>query len=230
MQHDQAARTHAAERYLLGEMPDDERELYEEHFFSCTECEAELAAAAAFVDNARAVLRTPQARILPAVAAEQAIPWWRRLFVAPSTALVPALSAAVLLLGTLVVYQQFSLIPGLREQVVRDQRPQGVPTLALRSAARGTGPRLVVGAEDQFAVLQADVIADAPVDEYRVMLLNAGLVEQWSTAITAPEPGIPATILVPVRDLAAGDYTLIFRDGERDGRELVRFQFTLDKQ
>src|SRR3954453_12010066 len=38
MDHTQALRTLAIERYLLGEMPDEERDAFEEHFFSCAEC------------------------------------------------------------------------------------------------------------------------------------------------------------------------------------------------
>jgi hypothetical protein len=38
MDHAQATRTLAIERYLLEEMPDDERDAFEEHFFSCVAC------------------------------------------------------------------------------------------------------------------------------------------------------------------------------------------------
>src|SRR3954453_17460741 len=37
-QHQQAIRTLAAERYMLGEMTDAERETFEEHYFNCRFC------------------------------------------------------------------------------------------------------------------------------------------------------------------------------------------------
>src|SRR4030095_16187946 len=46
-------REHAAERYLLGEMSDADRERYEEHFFSCAECAEDVRTTAAFLDDAR---------------------------------------------------------------------------------------------------------------------------------------------------------------------------------
>jgi hypothetical protein len=38
MEHQEAVRTLASERYLLGEMTEAERDSFEDHFFSCTEC------------------------------------------------------------------------------------------------------------------------------------------------------------------------------------------------
>ena len=45
-----------AERYLLGEMTDVERDEYEAHFFSCEACADDVRAAAAFLANARSQL------------------------------------------------------------------------------------------------------------------------------------------------------------------------------
>jgi hypothetical protein len=231
MQHDHALRTHAAERYLLGEMPADERALYEEHFFSCAECEAELAAAAVFVDNARAVLReATQGARADIRNAPPEPPWWRRLFVAPPPALVPALGGALAVLIAIAGYQQLRVIPDLRERLTADETLSAVPTVALRSASRGSSPVVTVRAADRFAVIQADVIPERKIDRYAVFLTTAHGGAQWRTSIPAPEPGIPATILLPVRELAAGDYALVFEDAEQDGREVARFAFTLDKQ
>ncbi|HEY7291962.1 MAG TPA: zf-HC2 domain-containing protein [Vicinamibacterales bacterium] len=38
MEHQEAVRTLASERYLLGEMTEAERDSFEEHYFSCAEC------------------------------------------------------------------------------------------------------------------------------------------------------------------------------------------------
>ena len=56
MEHTQAIQLKAAERYVLGELPRDLREQYEEHFFSCVECAEELNLAAAFIENSRAAM------------------------------------------------------------------------------------------------------------------------------------------------------------------------------
>jgi len=58
MDHATATLTGAAERYVLREMSEQERETYEEHFFSCPHCADEVSAASRFVENATPLLRT----------------------------------------------------------------------------------------------------------------------------------------------------------------------------
>ena len=57
MDHNEALRQQAAEKYVLGELPPTLRDEFEEHFFECQECALDVTAAAGFVDNARAVWR-----------------------------------------------------------------------------------------------------------------------------------------------------------------------------
>ena len=42
MEHAEALTTNATERYLLGEMPESERDRFEEHFFDCTDCASDV--------------------------------------------------------------------------------------------------------------------------------------------------------------------------------------------
>lgn len=244
MQHDDAIQTHAAERYVLGEMGPEERELYEAHYFSCERCGNELAATVAFLDNARATLAAPVPR---AVGASPSAPigeadatrhgleqsggsWWQRVFGAPRQGLVPALGFAVVALVAIVGYQNLAVIPDLREQLAGRDLPQGVPTVALRSAARGNGPRLLVNPTHAYAVLQADVLPEPGVTTYTASLVAADGREQFRTSLAAPEIGMPVTLLVPVRQLPPGDYTLVFHEGDATGREASRFIFTLERR
>ena len=234
MQHDHAIRTQAAERYLLGQMSAAERDAYEEHYFSCAECESELAAAAVFMDNARAVLVSKSAERSDAVRSAESTPvvdsWWKRLFAAPPRTLVPALSAAVLMLLVFTGYQQFGVIPELRQRALGLDGPRHVPALALRSASRGAAPSLQVSSDDQYAVLQADVLPDTPVARYTAVLSSSDAAERFRTSMPAAAAGMPTTILVPLRDLPPGGYTLVFYDNAPGGREVGRFAFTIDKQ
>ena len=56
MEHVEAVDTLAIERYLLEEMTQEERESFEEHFFSCAECAEDARAAARMTDGARSGL------------------------------------------------------------------------------------------------------------------------------------------------------------------------------
>jgi len=57
MDHNEALRLQAVEKYALGELPPSLRDEFEEHFFECQKCALDAKAAAEFVDNVRAVLR-----------------------------------------------------------------------------------------------------------------------------------------------------------------------------
>jgi anti-sigma factor RsiW len=53
MEHVEAVDTLAIERYLLEEMTPEERESFEEHFFTCAECAEDARAAVKMADGAR---------------------------------------------------------------------------------------------------------------------------------------------------------------------------------
>ena len=54
--HDEAVRTLATEKYLLGEMCPDLREEFEIHLFDCEQCAFDLWAAVTFLAHAKAIL------------------------------------------------------------------------------------------------------------------------------------------------------------------------------
>src|SRR6266571_4938057 len=64
MDHSDAVQLQAAVKYVLGELPQAQRDEYEEHCFDCAECALDLKAAAAFVDTTREVLRQEKANQL----------------------------------------------------------------------------------------------------------------------------------------------------------------------
>jgi anti-sigma factor RsiW len=57
MDHNEAVRLLAAEKYLLGELPNLRREEYEEHYFDCADCAEDITDAVAFMESARQVFR-----------------------------------------------------------------------------------------------------------------------------------------------------------------------------
>ena len=61
MEHDDAIRSQAAERYLAGELSSTERDAFEDHFFGCQECAEEVRLGQVFAANVRAVAREQRA-------------------------------------------------------------------------------------------------------------------------------------------------------------------------
>src|SRR5688572_13802191 len=55
MNHEETIGTHTVERYSLDEMTSDEREAFEQHYFECNECWADVRRAEIFAQNARLV-------------------------------------------------------------------------------------------------------------------------------------------------------------------------------
>jgi hypothetical protein len=56
MNHDQAVSSQAAERYVLGELSDAERESFEGHYFDCSDCFHQIQLDSQFLAHAREVL------------------------------------------------------------------------------------------------------------------------------------------------------------------------------
>ena len=56
MDHDEAVRQKATERYLLKELDPELRDQFEEHLFGCQECALDLRAAATFVEQSKVIL------------------------------------------------------------------------------------------------------------------------------------------------------------------------------
>ena len=113
MDHNEAVRLQAAEKYLLGELPKEQHAAYEEHYFDCHACAEELKATVAFLESARQVVRKkiPQTiedkNLAPAVSLVEV--WFNRLL-RPAFA-VPVFAALVLFIG----YQNSVTIPQLKE-------------------------------------------------------------------------------------------------------------------
>src|SRR5438445_8163784 len=64
--HDDAVRDFMAERYLLGELSTTERDVYEEHLFSCDACFEQVKAGTEFISHLRHIgTETSQAPFLP---------------------------------------------------------------------------------------------------------------------------------------------------------------------
>src|SRR5262245_30364617 len=103
MDHEVAAKTHAVERYLLGDMPATERDAFEEHYFTCVECAEGVRSGSELTHDLKALLQEHPSR--PQVSP----PSWSSWLRAP--VLVP--SFAALALAFVVGYQNLAVLPDL---------------------------------------------------------------------------------------------------------------------
>jgi len=109
MDHNEAVRLQAAEKYLLGELPKEQHAAYEEHYFDCSACAEEIKATVAFMESARQAIREKALEPVGARAPAPSVPgffsWLRPAFA------VPVLAALLLIIG----YQNGVTIPRLKD-------------------------------------------------------------------------------------------------------------------
>lgn len=132
MDHKEAVQLQAAVKYVLGELPQAERDSFEEHYFDCGECALDVKAAAAFVDVGREVLRAERFADVAGRSVENRGGWlgWLRPVIA-----VPALAVLMLLLG----YQSLVSIPHWRSLATQATTSRVLPMYSLISAnSRGS--------------------------------------------------------------------------------------------
>lgn len=132
--HQQAVNNMMAERYLLGELNQGEREAFEEHFFGCSECFDHVKAGTEFISS----LKQTGGVDTPAVPSgwRHGMGQWFR----PKSARILGLMA--LGLASFTVYQQVLIRQAGAPEVVRVQ--------PLHSDARGAGNAVVASKPGTF--------------------------------------------------------------------------------
>jgi len=207
MEHHDAVRTLAAERYLLEEMSDPEREEFEAHFFECPACAESVRTGAALADAARA------GRV-PAGTAGSTRPGWSFAAFAPL--------AAAATLALVAGYQAFVTVPGLRRQL---DAPQALAPIAVPPISRGEGiivPRdqtdgpVVLALDINTGALSAQLVYDLRTDGGDVVL---------SGQAPVPPQGTPLLLLFPGKSLTSGQYAIVVRDSASPAQEVGTYRF-----
>jgi hypothetical protein len=238
MEHTQAIQLKAAERYVLGELPSDLREQYEEHFFSCMECAEEVNLAAAFVENSRAAMGSeptmPPVRLPVVVAQRPATGGWFGAFLRPSFA-VPMFAALLIL----VAYQSFLVIPRLKGTATQSvgtlaSAPQALASFSLITAdSRGGEPLTVTVSPGQPFSLYFDIPPDGHYSSYSCVFENSAGKAEYSLNISTEQAKNAVQLLIPSSSLGTGKHVLVVRGlGTQDsaaggGTEVARYPFTL---
>ncbi len=216
MDHLQAVNTLAIERYLLDEMPQEERESFEEHYFSCLECAEDARAASAMRDGAAAGLARTQA--VPAADRGAVLPFrppvrsWR------SSVALPWAAAAMLAIGLgyqtvqgpllsrheadSVALTPSTLRPASRgQEAVVSPGPNGVLTLAVDLG----GAQFDGALRYELATAEGKVVAsgDAPV----------------------PVAGAPLLLMLSGSAVTSSDRYVLTIKGERPPLTLTPYRF-----
>lgn len=230
MNHSEAVRLNAAEKYLLGELSAELRDPYEDHFFDCKECAQDIRAGAAFVDNARDVWGAESDS--ETVARPERVRgggWWDAVL-RPAFA-IPALAALLLVAG----YQNAVTIPRLKSEVSQVATPQTLPSFSLIAMASRGGDRLTISVpSDKPFSLFVDIPPKGNFGSYLCEFLSDSGAREFSVTVSPEEAKQTVQLLVPPGRLSPGSHVLVLyglgspEQGATARIDLARIPFTLE--
>ncbi len=195
MDHEAAVRTAAVERYYLGEMNDQERDAFEEHYFSCPICAEAVRTAEALIRDMKDVLRER--------ALQSRRRWWFSL-----PAMIPA--GAALVMAAVVAYQNVAVLPALKAP-----RELG-PAVILEGVTRGAGVKVAAGEALHFEMGMDGV----PAGRLRVEIDRQAGGKVAGGTVPAPPATQPLDIYFP-GEFEPGRYVVVVRE-ESEGKEIAR--------
>ncbi|WP_433966733.1 anti-sigma factor family protein [Tunturiibacter gelidiferens] len=228
MDHFEAIQSKAVEKYLLGEMFPQERDEFEEHFFDCPECAADLRATAAFLDTAKQELKSfPRSKpASEAAKRSRSFLHWKPVFA------WAALAASLLV----TAYQNIVVYPHLTNEIAQLKAPEILPSLSLVNGnSRGGDAAAITVSKAKPFLLLVDVPTQDRFMSYTCSLYSPSGSLAWHIQVSAQEAKDTVSIRVPGVDKVAGSYTLVIR-GDMDRAsigpavELAHYRFTLNVQ
>lgn len=221
MDHDEAVRQKATERYLLGELHPELKDQFEEHLFDCQDCALDVRAAAMFVEQSKAILSEPTV-MLPQRAAAPAprAGWWAWL--RPAFA-VPALA----LLLAVVAYQNLVTYPHLMQAA---NQPQVGPWASINVSTRGLTPTVIKARRGEGFGLLVNLPPEEGFASYAADLYNPAQKLEWSGPISAATSEEGRQIYIPGRGDQPGTYTLVVRGITTAGESKQVSRHSIDLQ
>jgi hypothetical protein len=220
--HSEAVRLKATERYLLQELDPDQLELFEQHFFDCQECAVDVRTAAMFFEQSKNVLEEPETVVPARAPARVRQPWfaWLR----PAFA-VPVMASLI----AVVAYQNLVTYPHLQSAL---RSPQVMPWASVNVGTWGAGGPVVTTSPGKGFLLFVRIPPEGAYIRYIVDLYNPAGELEWSLTIPAAASQDQWPVQVPAGNRSAGTYTLavhgIVATGE--SKDLGRASFDLQIQ
>ena len=205
MDHNYAIENHTAERYLLHELPEDERDAYEEHFFNCLVCAEEIKSASDFMETARQVVQAELHAPLYAPPVHHSWVWgswlnWRTMLQP-----IPAM-ACILFLAVSVfsAYQNGVMIPQIKHEVAAQIVPHD--ELVLGNVHGDQAKASVTKPITLKFTIPTDSVG---VDSYQADIVSNSGVRKYSFNISHQQAMDPVQIVLEAHALDSGKYLLV---------------------
>jgi hypothetical protein len=217
MEHQEAVRQMAVEKYLLNELTPTVRDEFEAHFFDCQECAADLRATSAFLDEAKKQLGVAPQPVAKPVGKSWIAALFRPAFVSP-------VFASLLLV---IAYQNF-IAPGGASGF---KNPEVLPSVSLVGGnSRGGTLSSVTVADGKPILVSLDVPTQDQYSSYEIALTSPAGAALWRLPISAEQAKDTVSVRIPTAHWVAGEYRLIVY-GHGPGTEaadLARYRFNFN--
>ena len=197
MGHEEAVATQAAVRYLAGELSPADRDAFEDHFFDCPDCAAEVRLGHVFAANMRAVARERKAVRQATSLPETFRVWLRRK---------PAVALSLAVNFVLAIGVGYILMTGAPPSV----EPQLLPAYFAPAQSRGAEVHEIRAGSPAFLARIPEPEAKYGALSYEI-LNAAGSREAAHETPTLAAEGGNLYLQVPVKALPAGVHTLVVR-------------------
>jgi hypothetical protein len=235
MDHEAVVRQKMTERYLLNELDSEVRDEFEEHYFDCKDCAADVHAGALFVEQSKIELA---AELKPAAVARPV------MLPAPSKAgwlaglhsiFRPAIAAPVMLLLFAVIgYQNLVTYPHLEQAL---NAPQVLPWVSVNVGTYGSEAPAVVTRQGQDFLVLVRIPPEGTYSSYAAELRNAAgkLEGSFAIPVTAEQKAAGLDqwpVQISGANRTPGSYTLSVRGVTTagDSKEVGQASFELQIQ
>jgi hypothetical protein len=228
MDHQEALRLGAAERYVLGELPAELRDQFEQHYFDCPSCAVDLKILTAFTSASRALFEEQAKAPDPAIEKSSGrhgwLSWLRPVIAAP----------AIAALAALVILQAVGTIPTIRPHAGEPAAQVYESTFRLQGATRGeTISKISIRPGENFAV-DFDFTPDHSFPRYQCDLIGPTGQTVLTFDIAGERANKELHVLVRGDKVLPGNYVLVFvgQDGIANSNptEVQRIPFSVETQ
>jgi hypothetical protein len=222
MDHNEAVRQKATEKYLLNELDPTLRDQFEEHLFDCTECALDLRAAALFVEHSKTALAEPHTgapspAAVPATAKPGMLAWLRPAFALPLLATLLAV----------ISYQNLVTYPLLKQAAAI---PQIAPWASIHVSTRGASTTHISVHPGEVFHLLVNIPPENSFASYTLSLSSPSGRLQWTRTVAATAADDTRSVYVPGTSQESGTYTLAVKGTTATGEDTNLGSYSIEVQ
>lgn len=218
MKHEEAIGGLAAERYLLGEMKDEERSAFEAHYLNCAECLEAVTVGGEFMEEALPVARHLQVEEGTGSSPAREAGFFSKLMSglkspAPAWALL-----VILCMGGTIWYEALQL-QGQHRELAALKVPAQEIRYSLKGQSRSGGPGVTIQARRNTPLRLKVEFTPGDFIAYRADVLTASGERKYSVPLSVKPDEDSITISLLAGALSSGRYSIVVFGIDKSGRE-----------